>query len=45
MDGDEREIYYFLKTRGEEYVNAVEIARRAAAKRNFTKTPIGPSRF
>jgi hypothetical protein len=35
MDGDEREIFYFLKTRGEEYVNAVEIARRAGGKRKF----------
>jgi len=35
MDGDEREIFYFLKSRGEEYVNAVEIARRAGGKRKF----------
>jgi len=35
MDGDEREIFQFLKSRGEEYVNAVEIARRAGGKRKF----------
>ena len=39
MDGDEREIYYFLKTRGEEYVNAVEIARRAGGKKKFHEDP------
>ncbi|MGD0351578.1 MAG: hypothetical protein ABSB84_14880 [Verrucomicrobiota bacterium] len=39
MDGDEREIFYFLKTRGEEYVNAVEIARRAGGKRKFHEDP------
>jgi len=39
MDGDEREIYYFLKTRGDEYVNAVEIARRAGGKRKFHEDP------
>ena len=35
MDGDEREIFQFLKTRGAEFVNAVEIARRAGGKRRF----------
>jgi len=35
MDGDEREIYYFLKDRGEEFVNAKEIARRAGGKKKF----------
>lgn len=35
MDGDEREIFYFLKSRGEEFVNAVEIARRAGGKKRF----------
>jgi hypothetical protein len=35
MDGDEREIFYFLKSRGEEFVNAREIARRAGGKRKF----------
>ena len=39
MDGDEREIYYFLKTRGEEYANAVEIARRAGGKKKFHEDP------
>jgi len=35
MDGDEREIFYFLKSRGEEFVNAREIARRAGGKKRF----------
>ena len=39
MDGDEREIFYFLKSRGEEFVNAVEIARRASGKRKFHADP------
>jgi hypothetical protein len=39
MDGDEREIFYFLKSRGEEFVNAVEIARRASGKKRFHEDP------
>ena len=39
MDGDEREIFYFLKSRGEDYVNAVEIARRAGGKKKFHDDP------
>ena len=35
MDGDEREIFHFLKTWGAEYLNAVEIARRAGNKKRF----------
>jgi hypothetical protein len=35
MDADEREIVHFLKTRGGEYVGAVEIARRAGSKKKF----------
>lgn len=35
MDGDEREIFQFLKSRGEEFVNAREIARRAGGKKKF----------
>ena len=39
MDGDEREIFQFLKSRGEDYVNAVEIARRASGKKRFHDDP------
>ena len=39
MDGDEREIYQFLKTWGSEYVGAVEIARRATTKKRFYEEP------
>jgi hypothetical protein len=39
MDGDEREIFFFLKSRGEEFVNAVEIARRASGKKRFHDDP------
>jgi hypothetical protein len=39
MDGDEREIFQFLKSRGEDYVNAVEIARRASGKKRFHEDP------
>ena len=39
MDGDEREIYYFLKDRGAEFVNAKEIARRAGGKKKFYEDP------
>jgi hypothetical protein len=42
MDGDEREIYQFLKTWGTEFVGAMEIARRATNKKDFTKSPTGP---
>jgi len=39
MDGDEREIFYFLKSRGDEFVNAKEIARRAGGKKRFFDDP------
>jgi predicted transcriptional regulator of viral defense system len=39
MDGDEREIFQFLKTWGTEYVGAMEIARRATTKRRFYTDP------
>ncbi|MFZ1072456.1 MAG: hypothetical protein WAO21_03375 [Verrucomicrobiia bacterium] len=39
MDGDEREIFQFLKSRGDDFVNAVEIARRAGGKSRFHKDP------
>ncbi len=39
MDTEEREIFYFLKTFGEEYVSAKEIARRASGKKKFYANP------
>jgi hypothetical protein len=39
MDTEEREIFYFLKTFGEEFVNAKEIARRASGKKKFYANP------
>jgi len=39
MDGDEREIFYFLKDRGDEFVNAREIARRAGGKKKYYEDP------
>jgi hypothetical protein len=37
MDADEREIFEFLKTFGEGWVNAREICRRAGGKRRFSE--------
>ena len=39
MDGDERDIFQFLKTRDIEFVGAMEIARRAGNKRRFYEDP------
>jgi hypothetical protein len=39
MDGDEREIFHFLKTWGAEFVGAAEIARRAGNKKKFYEDP------
>ena len=39
MDADERDIFQFLKTRGLEFVGAMEIARRAGNKRRFYEDP------
>jgi hypothetical protein len=39
MDSEEHEIFYFLKTWGEEFVSAKEIARRASGKRKFYQNP------
>ena len=39
MDGDERDIFQFLKTRGTEFVGAMEIARRAGNKKKFYQDP------
>jgi hypothetical protein len=39
MDGDERDIFQYLKTRGTDFVNGMEIARRAGNKRRFYQDP------
>jgi hypothetical protein len=39
MDSGEREIFYYLKTWGEEFVSTKEIARRAGGKRKFYEDP------
>jgi hypothetical protein len=35
MDADERDIFYYLKTWGAEYVSAREVCRRAGNKKRF----------
>jgi hypothetical protein len=35
MDSDEREIFDYLKTWGEQFVNAKEICRRASTKKRY----------
>ena len=37
MDADEREIFDFLSTFGEQWVNAKEICRRASTKKRFNE--------
>jgi hypothetical protein len=37
MDSDEREIYEYLKTWGEDYVSAKEICRRASTKKRYAE--------
>jgi hypothetical protein len=39
MDSEEQEIFYFLKTWGDQFVSAKEIARRASGKLKFYKNP------
>lgn len=39
MDSDEREIFQFLKTRGSDFVNGAEIARRASSKKRYHDDP------
>lgn len=39
MDADERDIFQFLKSRGEGFTNAREVARRAAGRKRFTDDP------
>ena len=37
MDADEREVFHYLQTFGEEWVNAKEICRRAGGKKRFNE--------
>jgi hypothetical protein len=39
MDSEEREIFQFLKSRGSDFVNGAEIARRAGGKKKFHDDP------
>ncbi len=39
MDADERDVFQFLKSRGEGFVNAREVARRASGKKKFGEDP------
>jgi hypothetical protein len=39
MDADEREVYYYLKSWGREFVSVREICRRAGGKRCFRESP------
>jgi hypothetical protein len=39
MDADEREIFDYLRTFGEEWVNGKEICRRAGGKKRFNEDP------
>jgi len=39
MDGDEREIFQYLKTWGGQFINAMEICRRAGPKSRFHEDP------
>jgi len=39
MDSDERDIYHYLQTWGENFVSVKEICRRAGGKRRFSSEP------
>lgn len=39
MDADEREIYYYVKSWGRDFVSAREISRRAGGKHKYRQTP------
>ena len=39
MDGDEREIFQYLKTWGGTFISAMEICRRAGSKNRFHEDP------
>jgi len=39
MDSDERDIFHFLKTWGDQFVGVKEIARRASNKKKFYDNP------
>src|ERR1043165_9782056 len=39
MDAEERDIYYYLKSYGREFVNRREISRRAGGKHRYRQSP------
>ena len=39
MDSEEREIFHFLQTWGDQFVSGKEIARRASGKKKFYDNP------
>jgi hypothetical protein len=39
MDSEEREIFHFLQTWGDQFVGGKEIARRASTKKKFNDNP------
>jgi hypothetical protein len=39
MDSDERDIFQYLKTWGADFINAMEICRRAGSKKRFYEDP------
>lgn len=39
MDSDERDIFYYLKTWGKEFIGAKEICRRAISKKRYREEP------
>jgi len=39
MDSDEREIFHYLQTWGNDFVSAMEICRRASTKKRFHQNP------
>jgi hypothetical protein len=39
MDSDERDVFEFLKTRGDEFASYKEIARRAGGKKKYYQDP------
>ncbi len=39
MDADEREIYYYMKANGRDFIPASEVCKRAGGKRRFRWNP------
>jgi hypothetical protein len=39
MDADEREVYYYVKSWGRDFVSTREISRRAGGKHKYRQTP------